>query len=506
MSRLKSGAILLLLAIPFFAYGAWQALGASRVDMIASEPPPDKGSPSKEQIAAAKANTEKWIGDIKKDEAVAFQFRQPGASDNPSDDDCKTLIKWVAARAADLNDLDKFLSEVASPRYEGALKSRYEEWQASKEKVGEAENAIKDWFNSSQAGIDSPESAKAAVAGFQQLLNNYTKDSRFFDPAKAATWKVQCRLEIIKSLEGTAKGPYEKVLELPLPLPSESESQDVKKALGAPRAIRDQVRLMKTELSQSEDAHINLPSRTLSEVKEAIRRSDEWAVKEELLTLFADTEPLTNPSKAGDWLAKVATQYAKTQTDAGRSLIRKKVQQFCAVFVPRAAKLDATVLIKDEEIGRKGVSIEYDSDAKTKSLSDNPDDEDPNPNEFNFKSRYLNFYRIIWASGAQYTGTASVLQPTPKSVVARDFTLARRGVTTWSVKELTELKKKCEGEDKKVEEQMVRRRLMDELMGRAPSGKSDGDMRIKDLTKIWTRITVLLDAMEKFPTLFESGS
>ncbi|HEV3440360.1 MAG TPA: hypothetical protein VG122_23605, partial [Gemmata sp.] len=435
MSGLKSGVIVLLLAIPFFAYGSWQGLGASRVDLIVSEPPSDKGLPGKDQIAAAKAKIEKWVGDIRTVESVAFQFRQPGASDSVSDDDCKALIKSVAARSADLNDLDKFLSEVGSPKYEGALKSKYEEWQSSKEKLAKAAKAIDDWFLNAPTGIDSPESATAVVAGFQLFLNNYTTDSRFSDPTKVASWKVQCRVEVIKALENAAKEPYTKALKLPLPLPTESDSPDVKKALGAPRAIGEQVRLLKIELNQADDARLTLPSRVLADAKDAIRRADEWAAKEELLALFADPEPLKNPTKAGEWLAKVETQFAKTQTPTGRSLIRTKVQQFCAAFIPTAAKLDSLVMIKGEQFPRNGVTIDYDSDAKTKHLSDNPSDpDDPNPNEFNFKTRFLNPDRITWDNGNKFTGTFDVLQPTPKSLIARDFTLARAVVTSWSAK------------------------------------------------------------------------
>jgi hypothetical protein len=502
MSGLKSGVILLLMAIPFFAYGAWQVWGLTNVNLIVSEPPSDRGLPGKDQIAAAKAKTEKWVEDIRTVESVTLQFRQPGPGDSVSDEDFKSLIKAIAESSANLTDLEKFLSEVSSPKYEGALKSNYEEWQSSKEKLAKAAKAIDDWFVHSLTGIDSPEAATAVVAGFQRFLDNYTKDSRFSDLTKAASWKVQCRVEVIKALENAAKEPYNKALNLPLPLPTEADSPDVKKALGAPRAIGEQVRLLKIELTQADDARLNLPTRVLTDAKEAIRRAVEWSAKEELLALFADPEPLNDPAKAGEWIAKVALQFTKTQTDTGRSLIRKKVQQFCAAFIPSAAKLDSVVLIKEDQVPRGGVQIDYNSDAKTKSLSDNPND----LNEFNFKTRFLYPDRIIWANGSKYTGTFDVLQPTPKSLVARDFSVARSGVTNWSLNDLTKLKMKCEGEDKKVEGKVVRHGLMDELVGIAPPGTLGRMEWTRENSKIWTRLMVLSDAMEKFPALFESGS
>jgi hypothetical protein len=502
MSVLKSGAILLLLAIPFFLYGAWQVQGVTNLNLIAADPPADKGLPSKEQIAANKAAAEKWGGDVRTVESVAFQFRQPGPGDFVSDSDCKNFMKTVAARSADLNDLEKFLSDVGSPKYEGSLKSQYEDWQASKEKLAKAGKAIDDWFVNGLSSIDGPDSATQAVKSFDQLLGKYTNDSRFFDSTKAAVWKVQCRIEVIKSLENVAKEPYNKVLNLPLPLPSESDSPDVKKALGAPRAIRDQVRALTVELNQVEDSRITLPTRVLMDVKDAKSRADEWAAKEELLEIFADPEPLNNPVKAGEWLSKIEVQFTKTQTPSGKSLIRKKVQQFCNAYIPFAAKLDPKVLIKGELTPRISVTIEYNSDAKTKPLSDSPD----GLNEFNFRDSYLNFDKIVWDQGQKFTGTPGSLQPTPKSIAARDFTRARADVTNWSNKEVTQLKSKCEGEDKKVEEKMARRGLMDELVGISATGAAGRQAWTEASTKIWTRLTVLSEAMGKFPALFQSDS
>ncbi len=354
MSVLKSGAIFLLLAIPFFAYAAWEIRGVTHLDSIVSVPPSTRGLPTKEQIAVEKSAADRWENDVRAVESVAFQFRQPGASDTVTDGDCKSLMKAIASRSADLSDLDKFLSEVASPNFEGALKNKYEDWQSSKDKLAQVAKDIERWLVNSLSGIDSSASANQAVKSFEKLLDNYTKEGRFYDPNKAASWGIQGRLKVIEALENAAKEPYNKVLNLPLPLPSENDSPDVKKALGAPRAVLAQVQELANLLKSIEDKRLNLPDRVLAEAKDAIKRSSEWAAKEELLALFADPEPLENPIKAGEWLAKVEMQFTKTQTDGGRSLIRKKVQQYCTAFIPFAAKLDSVVLIKGEEVPRRG--------------------------------------------------------------------------------------------------------------------------------------------------------
>ena len=86
-----------------------------------------------------------------------------------------------------------------------------------------------------------------------------------------------------------------------------------------------------------------------------------------------------------------------------------------------------------------------------------------------------------------------------------DFTQFRAVVTNWSLKELTQLKLKCEGEDKKVEEKKVRHGIMDDLIGISPPGTPGRMEWTKANSKIWTRLTVLSDAVGKFPTLFEAG-
>jgi hypothetical protein len=504
MSVLKSGLIVLLMAVPFFLYAAWQVRGLADVRALTSDPPADKGPPPKEKVDANKATAEKGVADARTLESLALQFRQPGAGEAVSDPAAKALQGSIAARSAELTNLEKFLSNVDAPEYaDSKLKQKYVEWQANKKERDLAAKAIDNWFLTELTGIDGPDAATRAVGEFEKLLAQYTKDGRFADPNKAGAWRVQCRIEVIKALEAAANEPYAKVLRLPLPLPSEHDSPDVKKALGAPRAIAQQVRLLGAELKRAEEAGLTLPERLTTEAKAVDRRAEEWAAKEELLSVFADVRPLNDPEKAVGWLQTVFALYKKSQTDAQRALIREKVQQFCSAFIPAAAKLDAVVLINGNPVPRGGVKIYYDSDAKDKPLSDHPDE----LTEFNFKTRFQNPDTVFWNNSAQSTGTLDALQPTETSRTARAFTQAREGVTTWSAAEITRIKKQCEGDGEKlkVEEMKNRRLILDKLVGLPPPGAKTLVRFTDKNSKIWTRLTALADATEKFADLFQGG-
>jgi hypothetical protein len=206
-------------------------------------------------------------------------------------------------------------------------------------------------------------------------------------------------------------------------------------------------------------------------------------------------------TEAGAWIERFNTQYVKTKTESDRNEIRKKVQQFCADFIPSAAKLDSDVLIKNERVPRKSVTIDYDINLKTvsKPMSDNSDE----LNEFNFKTRIPNVDRIVWANGLKYTATFDTLKPTEKSAAAYDFSLARNKVLNWSTKELGTLKMKCEGNAKNEHDKDARHDLLDELIGVTPSDSPGSMTWTEKNSKIWTRLKILTNAMEKFPALFE---
>src|SRR5437867_8660675 len=100
----------------------------------------------------------------------------------------------------------------------------------------------------------------------------------------------------MKALESVAEVPFARALELPLPL--EADSADVRKALGTPRAIREQAKLLQAELTQADEMKLTLPTRVTADAKDALKRADEWAARERLLGLFAEPKLFGNPNGA----------------------------------------------------------------------------------------------------------------------------------------------------------------------------------------------------------------
>ncbi|MCE9560470.1 MAG: hypothetical protein K8U57_00300 [Planctomycetes bacterium] len=502
MSRLQSGGLVLLLAIPFALYIVWQVQAGARADFASPSPPTEKGLPDSKKLTETKAKTEKWANDVRQASAVALQYRAPGPEDKSDDADCTALAKAAAVRAGNLNDLEKFLSGVDSPTYVGSLKTKYAEWQLSKVKLAEAQTAIETWLRSSlPVAVETHATATQTMKSFEELITAYQTSSKFADSSKASTWHVEARVKVLEALESTSQRPYEEVLALPLPFPKDSKL--VEKAVGAPSAIREQVKLLESELVLVEADKRHIPEHVTKAANSVIRRADEWSAKEELLALFADPELFTDPNKATEWLPKVQAQFNKTQTESGRELIRKKVQQFCDAYIPKAAKLDAKVLFRDKEEPRGTLKAVYqiaNQDAVERNLTDHPS----TLNEFNFSDLYPDFDRI---RSPNRTGGKDSLKPTLASIAAREFTVARATVTTWTPATINQLKKKCEGEVATV--QQKRREQLDSLTGtesvRDPLGSAPNSAWTPQNSRIWTRLTALSNAMEKSPGLFESG-
>ena len=260
MSWFKSGAVILMLAAPFALYVAWQLYAGSRLDLIAKDPPPEKEGPSKDQLAKSKEKADAWDNDVKKMEAVAFQFRQPIATDAVSDSDCKTAVNTLAARAADLTNLDKFLSNAPDPNFVPTkLSQKYMEWQESKKKMVEAAKDVETWLANPLTGVTDPESADGAVAQFQRYLKAYNVDPRFSDPNQSAEWTIQCRIKVMRRLDEVANDPYQTVKAMQLPL--QRDNSNVKKALEAPQAIANQFKLLNSDLDKAKTASRSFPTR-----------------------------------------------------------------------------------------------------------------------------------------------------------------------------------------------------------------------------------------------------
>jgi len=496
MTGLKSGAILVMLAAPFALYILWQVQSGARADFTSQAAPPDKGPPDGKRVADTKARAEKWTNDVRHASAVALQYRVPGPEDRADDPDCNAITKAVAARAIDLTDLEKFLSGVDRPVFVGSLKEQYDRWQLTKQTLAKAEAAIETWLRTPfPSAVDSQTAAVQVLKRFEDLVTEYRNASQFADSTRAAAWQVEARVKVLESLEAAAHRPFDEVLALPLPLPDQKTSKVVEKALGAPIAIREQVRLLEDSLSRDEAKRV-ISDRVMKSANSLIRRADEWAAKEQLLALFADPEIFTDPKKATDWIPLVHAQFNKTQTDSGRELIRKKVQQFCEAYIPKAARLDAKVRFRDKEEDRNNMKVVYQSGKQSieRPLTDHP----ATLNEFNFNTLHPDFDRITGPGGF---GGKDSLKPTLASQVARDFTLARATVAIWGPTTTNQLKKKCEGDDAAV--QQKRRELLD---GRTGAGvESPSSVWTEQNSKIWTRLTALSEAMVKAPGLFDIG-
>ena len=266
MSGLRSGAIALLLAIPFALYIAWQVQAYTRNDLLGSDAPSDKGLPGKDQLVASKTKTEKWAGDVRKVSSVALQFRAAGTDDATTDDDCTALTRAVAARSADLTDLEKFLSRVAKPQFTGKLVDRYKGWYDETESLRIAANVIEQWFDDRAPVIDSQNSADDVSRRFTALLEPYTKNNS--DLHRSTSWSPAggCGVtaRTIDGLSDAVKAPYKRVLDLPLPLPAEDKSADVRTAIGALREMKAQVHRLQKSVSQATTDGITLPDKAQS--------------------------------------------------------------------------------------------------------------------------------------------------------------------------------------------------------------------------------------------------
>lgn len=497
MSKLKSGAILLLLAIPFVLYILWQVQGVTRADLSAAEPPAEKNLPDKEKLEKTKLRTDKWVGDIHKASGMVLQYRQSDGND-PLDDDCRALTKASAKRSAPLTNLRSLLDDAKNPQFVGDTKGLFQDWHDQNKSLREAEGDVRRWLDDRLPTIDGPTAADTAYRAFDAKLVKYTAaDSPFKNRALVVGWKVQARGEIVKALAEAARKPYEAAIQLPLPLPSEADNKDVRTAVGALREMKEQIRRLEKEVTQAKAEGLILADDVQAARKAALRASEEWAARDELLSLYADRSLFTDPDKAGEWLTRVKVQYDRTQDDGrtdGRAEIRKKVQQFCAAYIPPVAKLDDKVMLRDKAYPRNAIKLEYTSVEKEQLLTHHPE----TLNEFNYKTKIQGLDRIRYDSSS--TGVNTPIVPTQKSTLAYGYTEARKDVKTWTLEGVRELKKKCGAKLPGVEKEMLAAE-MDSLEGLNMPGET-GTAWTRGNTRIWSRLAALEAGMAENEDLF----
>ncbi|MCI0703292.1 MAG: hypothetical protein L0241_19615, partial [Planctomycetia bacterium] len=450
MSGLKSGGLLLMLAIPFAAYVAWQVNGVTRADLIVSDPPPDKGA-TNDQLSAGQTKASGLVNETRKVESVTLQFRAPGAQDAVNDPAAVATRDSAAKRSANLTDLGNFLSGVERPVFTGELKNDFENWQKEQVALRKAEQEIKDALIR-MPEITSSADAERAMEALEKLVRGYLKLSRFADNGKAALWRIKARIQVIEELTKLADKQYKSAISVKLPLkPGDNEVLTAVKTL---KGQREQIKLLTDELKQAEEDKIPLDGPTTEAIKDKGQVADECSAREELLALFGKDDLFTNPNGAA-WLKLVLVQYRKTKDDNVKVLIRRKVQEFCEEFIPLKVRLDEKVIFKKNTVQRSLVIVKYQEKGDTKPVPLSSEVE--GLNELNLADRYPpKTTRVVYDMGGDEF--VDVLKPTEHSKAAKLYFDERKKLADsatgpkWTLKAVEELKKKCDSQSKWVDQ------------------------------------------------------
>ena len=496
MKGRTGGGLLLLLAVPFGLYVAWQANGVARTDMIVSAAPADRGAP-KEQLEKVHARTAAWAGEVRKAVAVTWQFRSAGPEDATTDATVTSVTRASALRSADFNDLDLFLSGVERPAFAGKLKPSYDRWVVDANQARQEEREVCEWLNKSLTVTSTAEATKALDTA-TKLIDRYSERSRFADRAKVATWRVQARLVVVKALTALADTQYRAAVAVKLPLESgKNEVLTTVETLNGVQTLLDGLRAAE---KQAEEERVSLNEKLRGEIDSQGAVADQCRASLELLKLFARADLFTNPNGAAAWLKQVGDQYAKTKDNRTQALLREKVQEFCEAFVPEKVRLDDTVLLQGKvprvEL-RTEVKVKHveDGEYKRADLSTTAD----GLNEFNVIQRYpSNSTLIAYNGGEAYPND---LKPTDLTRAAKIFSDERKKVGAgasgpkWTIKSVTQLKNACEVQKEYVDK-------MDLLKPAPGTGVYPTDEELK----IRTRLQSLLDGLKAAPALVGGGT
>jgi hypothetical protein len=468
MSGLKGGALLLVLGIPLAGYCALQVKGVARTGAPSDEPP-ERG-PSKEQLDAGRAKSAALASDVGKAAEVAEQYRAAGPADAASDPAAAAVVKAGAARSADLADLDTFLADRERPTFSGQLKEQYAKWTEERRALRGDERAVAERLARPPEIASAADAAKASEA-LDSLIEQYATRSNFSDKARAAVWRVQARLIVADGLAALADKEYRAAIGQKLPLKPNDPAEGTLRALK--KAIEE---LDAAARAAAADAKLDPDLRKAVDAKGAA--ADENAAREELLSLLAKADLFTDPAGAAPWLKEVAAKYARTKRDADRALIRRKVQEFCEAFVPPEVRLDDAVIFDGKEVERKHVVVAYQREVGGKVMRAPLSAELDGANEFNLAKTHPGDTTFVEHMGS--TRRPAALKPTELSRAAALYNAERKklsdGTTEpkWTEKSVLELKKKCEAQQKQVENL--------EVLGGGSGGKP---------FKLWTRLTGL---------------
>lgn len=483
MNAVKNSALLLAFGAPFILYAAWQVRGAAGGDAGGSAPPADAGQ-TREQLAATGAKASQFADESRK-ALDAAQSTAGGPAPVSSEPAVAETLKAATARTADLADLERFLSGAEKPVFAGKLKPRYEEWAREQVASKRAEDAVRAWLRKPPPVAGAADADKA-LTEVGKLIDEAAGQSRFANKGRAAEWRLRARLHVIDQLTKLANKQYADAANAKLPLDPGTNAATT--AVSTLDALKKQLNELKQDLQQADEAKTPLDPALRKEAAGKGANADEYAAREELLTLFAKPDLFDNAGGAEAWLKSVAEQYAKTKDTAVQKLIRSKVQEFADAFVPPAAQLDDKVLVKGAEVPRKDVVIKYQEreGGETKRAQLSGDFE--GTNEFNFEKKYPGDGTFVVAKGSEEVPGA--LKPTDLSRAALAYNAARaklaeRPAPRWTPESVAALKKACEAQ----------RELVDQL--RLPERKGAGAA-----PKVATRVLGLAAGMAACDDLF----
>jgi hypothetical protein len=491
MSGVKSSGLLLILSVPFALYIAWQVQSVARSGLLSASVPADKGA-TPESLATARTKATTHATEARKAVAVSWQYRAANTEDASNDPVVTGVTRAATARAADLTDLDKFLSGIEKPEFTSKLKPRYDEWMVGQAKLRTDAQAVTDWL-ARPLKITSVPEAEKAVTELTTLTNQYIARSRFADKSKATLWRLRGRLAVIDSLTTLADSQYQTAIRVKLPLDVNAGTT----AVSTLRALREQIAALRAELKQADEDRITLDATFRATIEDKGLVADDFAAREELLSLFAKPDLFTNATGATAWLKLVVAQFAKTKDEKVRGLIREKVQEFCDAFIPLVVDLDDDVLLRGKPEPRKGILISFEPTLGAKAISKPLVRSADGFNEFEIAKKAPGFNALVRAGGGEYE--LATLKPTPLSKLAVAYNLERKKLSDvtaprWTPKSLEELKMMCE----------MQKELVDQL--KVPGEpKKDAKTEPETEQKIATRLLGLAAGMNACKELFETG-
>lgn len=482
MRNLKGWPLLLLLGAPLALYAALAVRAVARTDLVSGEPPPDRGA-TKEQLAALRAKSAAWLAEVRKAGSVAAQFRAPAADETSSDPLAAGALKAAGARAADLGDLDRFLSGVTAQPFTGSRKEQFAQWQSGQKELARAAAAVGEWLDRAPP-VRTAAEADAALGTVAQLIDAYTARSQFADRGRAAEWKLRARLHVADGLTAAAEERHAAALNAKLPLAPGANA--VRAALEALEALRGHLAALPADLKRAEADGAKVPADLRERVAALGAVAEGAAARAELLGLFARDDLFTNPTGAAAWLKAVAARYERAPDDKARAQIREKVQEFCDAFLPPAALLDDEVLLRGKGVPRKHLVVKYAPVAGAAPVRKPLAAEVDGPNEVTLATRPPGENVFVVHEDAEHL--PGDLKPTPLSAAAVAYTAARQKPPAgaagprWSARSVEALKLACEGQ----------RELVDQL--KVPGGGGD--------PKLWARLSGLAAGARAHPELF----